>query len=238
LFLHLPKTAGSTLRRIIEWQYGADAVWTIGEPTSAAIDQLVQLPRRRLDAIRAVVGHFPFGLHNLLPWPVAYVTLVREPVDRIVSHYYYAERTSASKLSAEVKATGRSLRRYVEEAPSGRYFNNGQTRLLGSDDVRHAAPADRTTLARATERLLSSFAIVGLTDRFDKSLALISRYFGWRDTGPNRRENIGRNRTSLSDIPADDLQSIAAHNVLDTELYVVARQRFAANAQSHPPQPP
>lgn len=228
LFLHLPKTAGSTLRRIIDKHYGRGAVFTIGERTKADIDRLLSLPRRELDRIRAIVGHFPFGLHALLPWPAAYVTLVREPVDRIVSHYYYAARTPDSPLFAQLEATGRSLRRYVEEAEASDWFNNGQTRLLGSADPYHAAPADRATVERAKARL-ADFAVVGLAERFDESLARIARHFGWRAVPSYRREKVAGNRVAVSAIPAADLEIIAARNALDAELYAFARDRFAAS---------
>lgn len=233
MFLHLPKTAGSTLRRIIERQFGIDAVYAIGEPTSDSIDRLLELPRQRLDSLRAVVGHVPFGLHELLPWPVAYVTLIREPVDRIVSHFHFALRTPGSPLATEVEAAGRSLRRYVEEAPSGPYFNDGQTRLLGSPDARQAPPATETALERAKARLASAFSVVGLTERFDESLALLRGAFGWR-RARYHREKVGWNRPPMDDIPQEDLRAVADRNRLDADLYAFAVERFAEAVAAAP----
>jgi hypothetical protein len=225
VFIHVPKTGGTTLRRIIERQFGRRAVWVIGPQTAQDIDRLINLPRRKLDTIRAIVGHHPFGLHDLLPWPVAYVTLLREPVDRIVSHFYYASRTVESPLHAEVAATGNSLDGYVESAPSRSYFNNGQTRLVGSADAREAAPAQEETLAVAKQRLGAEFALIGLTERFDESVASLRRIFGWRDVG-YRREKIGDNRPPLSSVPAATRQIILRHNQLDADLYRSARELF------------
>jgi hypothetical protein len=237
IFLHLPKTAGSTLRRIIEKYYGRRTVFTIGEPTAADIDRLMSLPRNELDKIRAIVGHLPFGLHALLPWPSAYVTLLREPVDRIVSHYYYAARTPDSPLFPQVDATGRSLRRYVEEAPASAWFNNGQTRLLGSADPYQAAVADRATLERAKARL-ADFAVVGLAERFDESLARIASHFCWPSVRTYQREKVSGDRVPLSAIPAADRDLIAARNALDAELYAFARERFTGAAQPPGSEPP
>jgi hypothetical protein len=229
LFLHIPKTAGSTLRRIIERRYGRRAVFSVGEATGADIDRLAGMTPQQLERIRAVVGHFPFGLHALLPDASTYVTLLREPADRIVSHFYYAARTSESPLFAEIEATGRNLRRYVEEAPAAAWFNNGQTRLLGSIDPRDAAPADRSTLDRAKARLLSDFAIVGLAERFDESLARIAARFAWPPGTRYGSEKISTNRVPLSEVSAEDLAVIRTRNALDEELYRFARELFERN---------
>lgn len=39
--------------------------------------------------MRVLAGHFPFGLHDFTSRPVCYVTILREPVDRLVSLYKY-----------------------------------------------------------------------------------------------------------------------------------------------------
>ena len=34
-------------------------------------------------------GHMLFGLHAILPQPATYITVVREPVDRVISSFYF-----------------------------------------------------------------------------------------------------------------------------------------------------
>jgi Sulfotransferase family len=31
----------------------------------------------------------PFGLHKILPQPATYITVVREPIDRMISAFYF-----------------------------------------------------------------------------------------------------------------------------------------------------
>lgn len=229
LFLHLPKTAGSSFRRIIEKQYGPRAVWTIGDRTADDIDALVGLPASRLDRIRAIVGHIPYGLHRLLPWPVDYVTILREPVDRVVSHFYYASRMETSPLHQEVLATGGDLAAYVTRAPSQAYFNNGQTRLLGSADPKTAAPAGMPALIAAKRRLAEEFAFIGLTERLDDFVTALAAAYDWRR--PKLRwHNRGSNRPPLAAIPAETRQTIERFNALDIDLY-----RYAAELASKRP---
>ena len=70
IFLHLPKTAGTTVNRLIEWEYRLSEMYSI-DPVlfkwSAA--HLRKLPPERLKKIRMFKGHMLFGLHEVLPQP-------------------------------------------------------------------------------------------------------------------------------------------------------------------------
>jgi hypothetical protein len=222
IFIHIPKTAGSTLLRIMEREYG-DAMFHVS--ALQPIDRLLSLPAGRLDRLRAVAGHIPFGLHELLDRPATYVTLLREPVDRIVSHFAYAVRSPRSPLHAQVEAAGYNLGRYVVEAPAAAYFNNGQTRLLGANDPRKTSPATEGTLVRAKVNLSRHFAVTGITDRFDESLLLMAETFGWSMV-PYRREKVSPNRPER--VTKQDAQVIIERNRLDSQLYAFAAERLAA----------
>ena len=68
IFLHLPKTAGTTVNRLIEWEYGLTEMYSI-DPVlfewSAA--HLRKLSPQRLKRIRIFKGHMLYGLHKALP---------------------------------------------------------------------------------------------------------------------------------------------------------------------------
>ena len=90
IFLHLPKTAGTTVNRLIEWEYRLSEMYSI-DPVlfkwSAA--HLRKLPPGRLKKIRMFKGHMLFGLHEVLPQPATYITVLRDPVDRVISAFYF-----------------------------------------------------------------------------------------------------------------------------------------------------
>jgi hypothetical protein len=92
--VHSPETGGSTLAKILEQTYGlrfgrSRSLNAILDPfgTEARLRAIGQ-PR---DESRspAVVGHFVFGMRELLPADTRYVTLLREPLERTLSHYAY-----------------------------------------------------------------------------------------------------------------------------------------------------
>src|SRR6266496_250353 len=90
IFLHVPKTAGTTLNRLIEWEYPLFEMYSV-DPVffrlSAA--HLWQLPAQRLERTRMFKGHMLFGLHKILPQRATYITVLREPIDRVISAFYF-----------------------------------------------------------------------------------------------------------------------------------------------------
>src|SRR6476620_822287 len=90
IFLHLPKAAGSTLNRLIEWEYPLFEIYSI-DPVFYRWSwaHLQHLSKKRLRSIRMFKGHMLFGLHTMLPQPASYITVLREPVDRVLSAFYF-----------------------------------------------------------------------------------------------------------------------------------------------------
>jgi hypothetical protein len=77
----------------------------------------------------------------------------------------------------------------------------------------------------AKRNIQKHFALVGLSERFDESLALLSRIFGWRNTLYTKR-NVTNNRPHKEDIPKETLRLIEGYNELDIDLYNHARGEF------------
>lgn len=204
IFLHIPKTAGTTLQWIIERQYDPSEIYTLrGQHDVPALEQLPLEQKLRL---RAIKGHMGFGIHRTLPQPSTYLTLLRDPVDRVISSYYYIRRTPKHPHYDAIASENLSLEEFIRRGISKIATDNGQTRL----------------------------SLVGVVERFDETLLLAQQRFGWR-TPFYLRKNIGTNRLSKADVPRETLRLIEEYNSLDLELYQFARNLFeeAVRAQGH-----
>jgi Galactose-3-O-sulfotransferase len=230
IFVHLPKCGGTTLNRLIEWEYSPTQVLSI-DPSFFrwSYRKVISLPRRRLARMRAFQGHMPFGLHKILPQKATYLTVLREPVDRGISEYYYA-------LSRVVHPEHRTIRRlsldkYIQLTP----YANVQTKLLAGQDSGYdflSGDCNDTTLELAKQNLSEHFSLVGLTERFEETLALAKLLFGWKIRHYSSF-NVTRGRPTKDEVPAEIRNVIEERYRYDVELYRFAAALFQRSVASY-----
>src|SRR5690242_19812031 len=109
LFVHIAKTAGTTVRSVIRMEEpgqgnrkaGANTFRGSGGLNPKTVEKLRDGARYLdLDRVRILHGHQPFGIGGYLErsFPeraLRYLTFVREPVDRALSHYFEVLRNRA-----------------------------------------------------------------------------------------------------------------------------------------------
>ena len=224
LFMHIPKTAGTTLRTVVDTQYGREAVLTYyNQPTSQMLDNLPYMLMAKPGAYRALIGHFRFGLHKTLGQPSRYVTLLRDPVRRAVSEYFERRKTTATRLEmTKSDGTVMSLDEALDRYPE--LYANQQVKYVAGVPPGLAAHEDHLEQAR---RNITEHFIAGVTERFDESLAMLSRALGWAPFSYERK-NVGDTEASPS--TASALARLAALNALDRQLYDFVAARLARDA--------
>ncbi len=87
-------------------------------------------------------------------------------------------------------------------------------------------------LETAKRNLEEHFAVVGLAERFEDSLALMQCVFGWLDVS-NERKNVTPDRPGLSEVPAETIDMIRRTNRYDVSLYEFASALFARRIAAH-----
>ncbi len=242
LFLRIPKTASTTLSDLV-YENHADGFRTEASPRPPwwnpsfpgvwfyyggfAIDEALGAPTPdMLDALTdpglcAVVGHFTFGLHRYVPRPSAYITVLRDPIARVVSLYRHEAvwRQDQNRVVSE----DLTLDEFISRARS-RDLDNGQVRrLCGVDfEIGECSPSH---LRQAKTNLLRSFSVFGLTERFDETVLLVSQVLSWTTRVYISKKVNNYGVPSL--LSPNTIDKIAELNRFDLELYHFAADLFS-----------
>jgi hypothetical protein len=224
LFLHIPKAGGTTLGEYVYNQARApddsdEGLLNAGvlfipygffKEADLRVPEHIRPTLARTD-LRAVVGHFWFGVHEHLRRPSTYVTLLRDPVERVVSLYHYLkldERMSLDEFAA---------------APPFREADNDQVRRIAGADP-EIGGCTRAMLDAAKENLRRHFSVVGVTERFDETLVLLNRRLGWTKEVGSWPRNVNPARRPTDSLPQSTVDAIRARHALDAELHRFANE--------------
>jgi hypothetical protein len=237
IFLHIGKTAGTSLRRILHRQFRSSEILRVETPwrnpsrlrREETLDYFAGLPEERRSGARLIEGHVIFGLHRSVPRPSTYITLLRNPVALTISQYNFVLRRPRHWLHERVVSEAMTLEDYVKSGIALE-TDNSQTRALSGDTTAPFGGCTREMLETAKRNLEQHFAVTGLTERFDESLILLKRAFGWSNVR-YVRANVSPRKDPVS---SATLHAIEEQNVLDMELYRWAFERFDAAIAADP----
>ena len=225
IFCHLPKASGTSLRSILFREYPRHAILTLdGRVAENTVRFYRHLEKKEKCRYIVIEGHYPVGLHRYVPGRSTYITLLREPVDRVISYYFHVLR------DPEHYAYKRGFKRHMDirELVEGSFVypevQNGQTWFLsgGVDPLLDPSLA----LEQAKFNIQHLFSVVGLTERFDESVLLMRRRLGWKKWPVYCRHHVAPRRLRVQEIDEQTLSIIREHNQLDLQLYEYAKARF------------
>jgi hypothetical protein len=241
IFLHIGKTGGITLRTILHRHFPSSQVLVVRtadrEPSQlrlrreASLTHFASLPQSTREEARLIEGHVIFGLHEFVPRPSNYITLLRDPVALIVSQFHFVARRPRHRLHREVASSGMTLDAYVRSGISLE-TDNSQTRALSGDTSTPFGECSEEMLEVAKANVREHFPVVGLTERFDETLLLLRRTFGWSKLW-YVQANVA-SRGERSPIAPDTLRWMEQQNRFDVELYRWASDRFEEAIASVP----
>ena len=244
IFMHLPKTGGMSMFTGFCKEYGTN-IADMYNMTSANVQpatQVIQDPN-----ICVYSGHFSFGLHEWFSRPAYYASVIRNPVDRVLSLYFYiVQYKMVIKRMAESRQMkladlfrSKTAPDYYEDylawiegeenldlfldSPSAELDNGMVRRFTGLGLSK--APCSDEALQKAKENIEQYFSAVGVLEQYPKTLELLRETFQWPWL-QEYRVNVGPKTRQKPEV-ADHLKKrIETMNRLDVALYEWIVDRF------------
>jgi hypothetical protein len=212
--MHIPKTAGTTLYPSLQWNFPPHRTLHIDIP-KRRLGMMEEVPLDLRSKLRLLHGHFAYGIHEYIPRPCRYVTILRHPVDRVVSAFKHILKREGHELHDRVLRERIDLERFIETFWTDEKRNR-QTRDL-CNDYGDLSP---DMLERA-KRNLQTFLVVGLTERFEETFAVLRRTLHLR-----RPFYVTRNVGFPLQPSERALDLIREREQLDLDLYDFAQELF------------
>lgn len=228
IFTHASRTGGGCLSSVMARQYKRAEIYDFyvrvkGGTTKEALDEFLGWPPERKQRMKVLGGHISFGLHKFYD-SYAYLTMFRDPVKRVVSLYSLALSNPGYYLHNLVLSNQMKLKDFVGSGLSPE-LNNGQTRMLSGVEGVKFGECTREMFELARHNLDTYYPVFGITERYDETVLLMQRKFGW-DTPYYCTRNVSRNDLAKQPLSPDTLAVIREHNALDIELYRYAKEKF------------
>ena len=226
-FLHVPKTAGTSVNAILEQTFQSSETFDFSGDARDDLERLRVLSPEHRSRLRLFRGHAPRYVGEPDVDAAETFTLLREPVARVISFCRHVAEGKSEYLLSSFPPDRFDLDEFLESGCPE--LNNFQSRmLLGRGDYADFDPLhdNLNDLEARLRTALSSLRFAGIQEKFEESMLLLGRSFGWTVESP--RKKLNQAGTSRQLIFADrHLARLRKLNELDMRIYRHASETIA-----------
>jgi len=225
LFLHIQKTAGTSIVDLAAEHYGNHNI-------SAYADYFDKNPIK-FQRTRFVSGHFGYDFARHIISNRYSFTFLRKPADRILSFYYFCLNQNPKEFEIYETTQENTLEQFLTlalESPDNySHIWNNQVWMLAHGWGGNKTISDYTEeeLLALSIQHLNEFDFIGFTETFDHDIKIILKALGISKKGSIRKSNVTKNKHFLSELPTSTRKLLDQLTELDTRLYEHARAHRA-----------
>lgn len=241
LFLHVAKSGGTSLDAFFANFFSPQEML----PTDRQVRRMVEWDDQDWSRYRYFKLEWPHELTAKRSPPLHVVTLLRDPVQRIVSLYKHLRRADdhtqqydsvrARRTPEQEAARTLSLAEWARLRPGepGAYFRHPYLGMatIGVRNLVEKSEAELDALLeRARRNLRDQFAFVGIIEEYLRSKRLFCRTFGLPlhyAAGEERLNVAPRTQDPHTQLDDETVALLRRENRWDVELYEFARRLFA-----------
>ncbi|WP_319779781.1 sulfotransferase family 2 domain-containing protein [Maridesulfovibrio sp.] len=218
-FLHIPKTAGTTLNHIFAAKFPEETICSVY--TKEEIDYFKGITAKDMEHIQLVQGHI--FVHNFDDFFSGFLgkyafTFLRDPVSRVVSEYNFLRTWPGHHLYHYLNTEKITLTEYVSSQRPELIYRGKD---LMTRSLCGAEGTGGSMLERAKKNL-QKMHLFGITERFDESLLMLKRMMNLENVLYEKR-NVRRKKSEITD---DEVAVVKEYNQSDIELYDFACRLF------------
>lgn len=218
-FDHVPKCGGLSLTDYLQAHYLRRKTFSVNTyaitTSTEDFKNASQQTRYKYDLVK---GHMAHELIDHVSPECIKVTVLREPVDRIISHYYYAKRVPTHYLFPIIHGSNMELKDYATSNLSLELRNWYTTHYSGLN-LDLAEQNAEESIGKAYDVLMNRYDIVGLLSNLSEFAESLKKRANFRFTYMNKKVNVTNNRLSVSQVDNMVLSRIKEVNYLDVILY-------------------
>lgn len=226
LFVHIQKTAGSSIVEMAKERYGNNTV-SHGDFLASRPEDLAEF--------QFVSGHFGFEYASYLIDSRYSFTFLRDPMERILSYYYYNRGRDKDEFPMTRIAHELDLEKFLAAGLSdplvkSRIWNNQTWQLaLGYESTQgEIDDFDPAQLLDMAMQNLNRFSYIGLTETFDDDLDVILPNLGLEQDQASLHINKTANRAAVCELSPPALDLLKQLTDLDYQLYERAKELRSA----------
>lgn len=214
LFMHITKTAGGTLKSVLDDALGEKVRFAYGA------EQLESLKNTPLSGAEMVYGHFMFGLHESLGVAPRYACFVRHPVVRTISHYYHLRNVEPGPIGEKARSS-HDINDFFERFEHWE-FSNLMSRIIAGVKPGEAK-GGQEIYEMAVANLHASFDFVGFQEHFPLSMRRLASLI---DTPLTIGRNVNVGSYALEEVAETTFRHIEEANRHDLALYKLCLERY------------
>ncbi|MDR2893477.1 MAG: sulfotransferase family 2 domain-containing protein [Deltaproteobacteria bacterium] len=233
IFMHIQKTAGTSLVSHIRSHYGdknvmshADHLAGFTEAERPTFFRAENITARH-NNIPFISGHFGYSFCSAFMKDRYSFTFLRDPAERILSSYYYYRSQPPELYHVYALAHEKSLEEFLQlgltdPAIKGYIWNNQAWQLAhgySNNNGRGLLKFSEDEISELALKNIKTFSFVGTMENFQRDFDIVLKALDIPLPKKILKENVGNNRPAVKDLPESTQELLRKLTAIEQPIY-------------------